>query len=82
MTWVTSSMSRPRAATSVAQRALILPCLNLPRAFLAVVLAFVAVNLVGGDAGLVELLGDLLNPVLRFGKDEYALQLGAASSGR
>ena len=49
---------------------------ELAESLLSVVLALVAVDLVGADTGLVQLLGDLLDAVLRFGEDQDALQFG------
>ena len=69
MTWVMSSMSMPRAATSVATSTSTSPVRNAFSAFSRARLAEVAVHGADLEAALGELVGDLLRGALGAGED-------------
>ena len=82
MTWLMPSTSMPRAAMSVATSVRILPDAERRHGALAVALRLVAVDRLGGNAGLDEAAHDAVGAVLGAGEDEGAVdRLAAEDAG-
>ena len=73
MTWLMPSTSMPRAAMSVATSVRTLAGAERCQHALALVLRLVAVDRLGGDAGLGQRADDLVGAALGAGEDQHAL---------
>ena len=83
ITWLMPSTSMPRAAMSVATKRAQLAVAEGGERALALVLRLVAVDRLGGEAGLLQGAHDLVGAVLGAGEDQHAVdRLGLEHLGQ